>query len=136
YRVITTTEKHLAKELSLAQNPPPMEASSPDTIVARFQSWTGQWVAYFVASPKTAFGGNLPFVAVRRLLEGTGADADTYQLIREDDREPVDVPALLLTWEPPEILFDCQECGGTGQYVGLKEVEPCRVCGGRKLQTA
>lgn len=112
-----------------------MPNTSPDTIVARFDPNAGQWVAYFEATPQLAFGGNLPMVSVRRLLEGTEAIRDTYRLYRDSgdaDSEPI---VQALTWEPPEILLDCTECKGTGQYVGLIETGPCKVCGGRKLQT-
>jgi len=108
---------------------------TPDTIVARFDSLNGNWIAHFAGTPQVAFGGNLPMVSVRRLLEGTEATPDTFQL--QCDRSATEARSVQsLRWEPPEILFDCTECKGTGVYVGLNEAEPCKVCGGRKLQTA
>lgn len=110
-----------------------MPHSSPDTIVAQFDPNAGQWVAYFRDTPQVAFGGNLPMVSVRRLLEGTEASAATYELQRDIGRsEGLFIGSL--TWDPPEILISCEECRGTGQYVGLIETGPCKACGGRRVQ--
>ena len=38
-----------------------------------------------------------------------------------------------LIWQPPEMLFECTSCLGTGQYIGLAEVGVCMACGGRKV---
>jgi hypothetical protein len=113
----------------------PMADIAPDTIIARFDPLCGYWIAHFPATPQVAFGGNLPMLAVRRLLEGTEALPDTY-LVHYDRSETDTGHVQSIVWEPPEILFDCTECNGTGQYVGLIETGPCKVCGGRKVQTA
>lgn len=33
------------------------------------------------------------------------------------------------------IKVPCQDCNGSGQYVGLNEVETCRTCNGKKVVT-
>jgi hypothetical protein len=55
------------------------------TIVCQFNPDTDQWVAYFGGAPQAAFGGSLPAVAIRRLLEGLDAAADLYALICDAD---------------------------------------------------
>jgi hypothetical protein len=58
----------------------------PDTIIARFDSLTEYWIAHFPATPQVAFGGNLPMLSVRRLLDGTEANPDTH-LVHYDRSE-------------------------------------------------
>jgi len=38
-----------------------------------------------------------------------------------------------LIWQPPEVLFPCPPCKGTGLYIRLIEVGTCKACGGRKV---
>ena len=75
----------------------------------------------------------MPVKAVRRLLEGTEAAPGTFILICDADLSASDVLRRGIIWDQPEMLFECPSCRGTGQYVGLSEVETCKVCGGRKL---
>jgi len=107
---------------------------STDTIVARFDPDAGQWLAHFGDNPKATFGSDLPMVSVRRLLEGTEATPDTYELHCDTGRSGSGLLIRSLTWDPPEILIACEECRGTGLYVGLIETEPCKACGGRRVQ--
>lgn len=109
---------------------------APDQIVCRFSPDAGQWLAHFQDAPHVGFGSDLPMGAVRRLLQGSEADPDTYPLICDSDQAGSGVLYRSLTWQPPEILFPCGTCGGTGQYVGLADVEVCKVCGGRKVVSA
>jgi hypothetical protein len=39
-----------------------------NTIFARYDAQAEQWVATFGGRPQVAFGGNIPVVAIRRLL--------------------------------------------------------------------
>jgi hypothetical protein len=48
-----------------------MSDISPKTIITRFDRDADQWSAWFELTPQVAFGGDLPVVAMRRLLEGT-----------------------------------------------------------------
>jgi hypothetical protein len=105
----------------------------PETIIARFDAFAGQWVAHFERTPQVAFGGDLPVVAIRRLLAGTEAAPETYPLVCNWDRVGDGVLHRLVIWQPPRVLFPCPTCKGTGQYVGLSEVGPCKACGGRKM---
>lgn len=104
---------------------------APETIVVKFDAIANQWRAHFERAGHIGFGGDTMVVAIRRLLEGK--EPDIYPLICESDRAGSGVPHSHLIWQPLEILFPCQTCNGTGKYVGLLEVGPCKVCGGRKV---
>jgi hypothetical protein len=107
-------------------------ANARDTIICRFNQIARQWAAWFEHMPGVAFGSDLPMGAVRRLLEGSEAPA-VYPLACDVDQSATSVLHRELTWQPPEILFPCPTCKGTGQYAGLIEVGTCQVCGGRKM---
>lgn len=102
-----------------------------DTIIAKFDAMGGEWIGHFADRPQVGFGGDLPVVAIRRLLEGTESAPDTYTL--ECDRDLIGSGIILrsIIWDPPELLFRCPGCDGRGEYVGLHERERCRRCGGR-----
>ena len=103
---------------------------SPDTIICRFSADAGQWVAHFEPKPQVAFGGDLPVVAIRRLLEGTEAASDTYPLRCNSDQAGSSVLHRNVIWDPPDLLCECTDCEGRGRYVGLREAEPCKKCAG------
>lgn len=84
----------------------------------------GQWYASFDDESNRAYGGDDAATALRRLLLAS-------------PHRPVDVDRLIRDAEsrPGRIVFvipaaTCQECGGSGRYVGLQAVEACRRCGG------
>lgn len=103
------------------------------TIIARFSPDSGQWVAHFENAPQVAFGGDLPVVAIRRLLDGAEAAPGTYPLACDADRAGSSVLLRAVIWQPPEVLFQCPSCEGRGEYVGFMEREKCKACGGRGL---
>lgn len=82
-----------------------------------------------------SFNGKSHFVwhQPRRLLEGAESPAGEYELRCDQDQAGSGVLTRTATWQPPELLFQCPTCKGTGQYTGLSDVETCRVCGGRKV---
>lgn len=103
------------------------------------------WFAQFADSPSFngigTFGGPDAFSAFRRLLENSPARHLTLEDFEPDPAEcRLDrvVMVLIDRWEG---LSDglsmskgadvCSECGGTGKYVGLDCVEPCRLCCGK-----
>ena len=85
----------------------------------------GTWTAWQEHSPCLSFGGDEPATAVSRLCESEGIDLATlacrYSKVTRDRME-------FVTASGP-----CPDCGGSGQYVGLSEVEDCSTCcgGGR-----
>lgn len=98
------------------------------------------WSAQFADSPSLngigMFGGLDAFSAFHRLLENSPARHLTL-----DDFEP-DLAQCRLN-RVVMVLIDrgdglssqgddvCSECRGTGKYVGLNHVEPCRMCSGK-----
>ncbi len=106
---------------------------TPDRIVCRFDGRADQWVAHFEHRPQVAFGADIPGTAYRQLLEGTEVAPDSYPLVCDADRAGTGIVTALLIWQPPEILFPCPTCGGTGQYIGLADVDVCKACRGRRV---
>jgi hypothetical protein len=113
------------------------QGSSP-TIIAIYDARAEQWVARFDDRPQVAFGGDMPVVAIRRLLKETEAESDDYALICDADlsgrRDPNRHTIYRsIIWNPPELLLPCGDCRERGEYVGLLEREMCRTCGERKV---
>ena len=106
------------------------------SIVCRFSPAGRQWVAFLDCAPQVAYGGDVPMAAVRRFLEGSEQAPGTYPLVCDANQVGSALLHRELVWQPPEILFECSACQGTGKYVGLVDVDTCRVCGGRKLVRA
>jgi DnaJ-class molecular chaperone len=94
-----------------------------------------QWCAAFDGKPQVAFGGDMPAVAIRRLLEGTEAHPDSYALMCDANLSGTGAHTIYRSniWNPPELLLPCGDCRGKGEYVGLLERETCQTCGGRKV---
>ena len=80
------------------------------------------WTASFADSPETAFGGEWPAEAIKRLV-ATVPGLDVENITADHDRSSDDRLVFVLG----EV---CPDCGGTGEYVGLNAVETCGVCGG------
>lgn len=67
--------------------------------------------------------------AVHRLLGHYGTPAGKIELhVGQADGSMMIQDA---TWQPPDLLFKCEHCGGKGEYVGLATVERCERCAGR-----
>src|SRR5216684_4554284 len=54
-------------------------------IIAKYDAQAGQWSAWFEDSPQVGFGGDMPVVAIRRLLEFTEPPNGPYLLICDRD---------------------------------------------------
>ena len=105
-------------------------------IIVQHSDTAGQWSAYFADALHIAFGSDVPMGTVRRLLHGTVSLPGEYELYSDQVQVGSGVLVRAVTWPPPELLFPCPACEGKGQYVGLIEVETCRVCGGRCANSA
>lgn len=105
--------------------------NSPPTIVVRYNETAGQWQAWFDGFPHVAYGGEFSMEAVHRLLEGSGTDASDLMLHVDQDQIGSGVLIRSVVWQPPELLFRCEQCNGKGEYVGLAVVEKCGACEGR-----
>jgi hypothetical protein len=110
-----------------------MAATVQEAIMVTYSPHTDQWIACFDGQPRPAFDGAMPLVAIRRLLDGTEAYPDAYSVISDCDLSVAGVLSRSIIWNPPELLFQCADCHGHGEYVGMLEREVCQTCGGRKL---
>ena len=82
----------------------------------------GDWVCVAEGVPCLACGGPAPDVAFRRACHAYAVDPAGYGAVeRAADRVVFDAIRT-----PPAGV--CPDCGGTGTYVGLNAVEPCRRC--------
>ena len=84
------------------------------------------WCAHFADTPYINYGASDPAAAIRRLL--------TASPERELDEATIVADSARSTGERMEFTIQrhrtaedaCPECGGTGRYVGLLKIEPCR----------
>lgn len=80
------------------------------------------WTAWFTNQPETAYDGASPLRAVVRLLDHTPG-VDARSLVPDSSRTRDGHLEFVLNRE-------CPDCRGTGEYIGLCEVSPCKTCGG------
>lgn len=97
-------------------------------IVCQYSDGAGQWYAWFDGSQSVAYGADLPMRAVCRLLEGSGVDPCAVMLHVSQDQVGSGVLIRDTMWKPPELLFMCSQCHGTGECVGLVDREKCQAC--------
>src|SRR5713226_3818887 len=60
-------------------------SGTADPIIARYDAQAAQWSAWFEDTPQVGFGGDMPVVAIRRLLEFTEPANGPYWLICDRD---------------------------------------------------
>lgn len=111
----------------------PIRRSTTPLIVIKHNVVAGHWCASFANTPGVGFTGELPVVAIRRLLEGLNSPADSYALCCDREFSGSGVLPKSVVWDSSELLFPCAECNGSGEYIGLMEREPCKVCHGLGL---
>ncbi|WP_339908717.1 hypothetical protein [Symmachiella dynata] len=80
------------------------------------------WSAWLDENPTLAFDGESLGEAVEGLLEIAHLDSSTLNVDLSQCNEA-------------EVVFihdgkTCQECGGTGKYIGLYKSAKCAICGG------
>ncbi len=98
------------------------------TIIVLYCNIAGHWQAWFDGNPCIAYNGESSMQAIYRVLEGHGTPACDLELRFDQD----DGTAALMkaTWRPPALLLRCEDCNGTGEYVGLMRRETCARCAG------
>ena len=86
----------------------------------------GHWSVWFTDAPQTAFGGPSPIEALTRLFATLDPPIDFRDL------QPLTDWPLTVPWFfEVAVGFDlCQDCNGSGQYIGFQAVEPCGTCQG------
>jgi hypothetical protein len=99
-------------------------------IIVRYCNAPYGWLAWFEHIPDLKFEDELPMTAVRRLLQ---VGTPPGELALHVDHYQAGSVALVrvANWQPPELLFQCSQCGGTGEHAGLVAVEHCQPCRGR-----
>ena len=88
---------------------------------------SGHWTCWFADSPQTPFGGGSAVEAISRTLATMQPPCDLQ------DVWPLTDLQLLVSgrFEFAVGSAPCQDCNGSGQYVGFQAVEPCEACEGR-----
>jgi|GEM_PF-6412727 hypothetical protein len=81
----------------------------------------GHWSAWQKSNPETALGGSDAVMAVKRLCTTIGLNVQSLAVDRTECR--ADHLEFVVGTQ-------CEDCGGSGQYVGLNTVEVCGACGG------
>ena len=107
----------------------------PKIIVIQYNDKARQWRAHFEEEPKAAFGSDIPMDAVRRLLVANKSVAGSYELRCDQDQSGGAPIIRMATWQPkpPELLFECPECAGTGKTGGPTDFVTCPECHGKKV---
>ncbi len=83
----------------------------------------GQWRAWFPESPQASSGGTSLKGAMGQLLRDNGLDAANLHLQYHG------ASARRHVFRFENVI--CQDCRGTGKYVGFQAVEDCKACSGR-----
>ena len=87
------------------------------------------WLAWLECEPEQACDGTTIANAVRRWLSvNSDRFPGPYALLLDEQESTLDRRVMLLT-----AVTNCSECGGSGQYVGLIQIEKCRTCDGTGL---
>lgn len=79
------------------------------------------WSAWVEGRAEIGFGGASAAHCAERLAAELGVDFSKFVSTKEavDDRQ-----ALF------RLEMACPECGGSSRYMGLQEVDDCKMCGG------
>jgi hypothetical protein len=89
------------------------------------------WCAWNEDAPFARSSGDHPADAVRRFFESHGDGEVAFELVCDQDLVGNGRHMCHGHWRPPELFLECEECRGTGTYVGLNSVQACQVCSGR-----
>src|SRR5262245_19940222 len=93
-------------------------------IIVRYSESGRQGLAWFARSEQICYGSNFPGDAARKLLAGCGKAAGQVELDVEDPAVSAGTQSVA-RWDPPDLLFQCDECGGTGECAGLSDRSKC-----------
>jgi hypothetical protein len=107
--------------------------STLEKVVVSYSPTAAYWNAWFESDPQVAFGSDLPIHAARMLLAGYESPAGEYELVVDQILAGSGVLHRIATWQPPDLLFPCQNCKGTGQHIRFNAAEVCPVCGGKQF---
>lgn len=101
------------------------------TIIVRYNDTSAQWEAWFDGAACVTYGDDFSMIAVHRLLDGS--DTDACDLTLHVDRDQVGSGVLIyeVVWQPPDLVFRCERCHGTGECLVFPDIEKCQRCKGR-----
>lgn len=103
----------------------PVTKEQPVRVLA-FRAPDGCWRAWLDSQPDACVSDLTARAAAARLVRATpGLDADSLQLVERSGGSGFMVFAVSRARSAC-----CPDCGGSGRYVGLTVIEPCRTCGG------
>ena len=89
------------------------------------------WCAWNEDAPFRRSSGDNPAAAVRRFFESHCDAQIAFELACDQDLVGNGHRCCRGHWCPPDLFLECEECHGTGTYVGLNSVQACRCCSGR-----
>lgn len=112
--------------------------STLKSVIIQYSDSARQWRAHFDGAPQVVFGSDIPMAAVSRLLTVSKSPGGEYELRCDQDQAGGEQLVRVATWQPkpPELLFECSDCAGTGKQAAPKETETCPACRGRKVVAA
>ena len=82
-------------------------------------------------APFRRSSGDHPTAAVRRFLESQYDGEIAFELTCDQDLVGNGHHCCRGRWHPPDLFFQCDECHGSGTYVGFLSVQACQACTGR-----
>ena len=85
---------------------------------------TCRWDCRAEERPEVSASAPLPLEAMRRLCGILGLPASCYVAVERTTNR------IVFRKGVSEPTGPCPDCGGSGRYVGLIVVEPCRTCRG------
>ena len=103
----------------------------PRLICLKDSSAATQWSVWREDNPFRRCCGERPASALHRFLEFNTQGELEFDLVCDRDLTGDGETVFRMRWEPPEILLECRECHGSGNYTGFLSIEPCQACEGR-----
>lgn len=89
-----------------------------------------EWNAWFEDDPDECYPGNVPLVALNRLMRARPDRVPRPCGIRPMDAGAPSGRLEFVLYRKSEASKPCPDCGGTGKYTGLVVIENCSACNG------
>ena len=89
------------------------------------------WCAWNEDAPFRRSSADHPASAVRRYLETNYDHAVAFELACDHDLVGNGTHCFRGHWRPPDLFLQCDECHGSGTYVGFLSVQRCQACTGQ-----
>ena len=89
------------------------------------------WSAWNEDAPFRRSSADHPVDALRRFFESHCDSETEFELASDQDLIGDGHHSRRGRWRPPDLFLECDECRGTGTYIGLNIVQACQACSGR-----